>query len=93
MAEEKQVKDNRLRYLTAIGVAVTLVIYLYLPAYFRFNDLRAELTETTLEARETAEEVGKLRTEKKALEEDPLYLEKVIRNDLRMVRPGEVTNP
>ena len=90
MAEEEKVEDSRLHLITAIGVALAIMVYVYLPAASRFSDMRSELQITASEAKSTAAEVTKLSAEKEALEKDPLYLEKVIRTDLRMVRPGEI---
>ena len=91
MAEEIRSGDTRLHLMTAIGVALAILVYIYLPAATRFSGLRNDLSEATAEAREISTEVGDLRAEKEALEKDPLYLEKVIRTELRMVRTGEVS--
>ncbi len=89
MAEEEKIGENRLHLITAIGIALAILAYVYLPAAGRFSDIKSELEATASEAKENAAEVAKLSAEKEALENDPLYLEKVIRTDLRMVRPGE----
>ncbi len=89
MAEEKKVEDNHLHLMTAAGIALAIMAYVYLPAVNRLSDIRNELRAAVSEAKETAADVARLSAEKKALEKDPLYLEKVIRTDLRMVRPGE----
>lgn len=91
MAEEVKSKDSRLHLMTAIGIALAILIYIYLPAANRFYNLRNEFGETTDAARKISTEVAQLRAEKKALDNDPLYLEKVIRTELRMVRSGEVS--
>ncbi len=90
MAEEEKVDDKRLHLMTAAGIALAIMAYVYLPAVNRLSDIRNELKAAVSEAKETAADVARLSAEKKALEKDPLYLEKVIRTDLRMVRPGEV---
>jgi hypothetical protein len=89
LAEDKKIEDNRLHLMTTIGIAVAILVYIYLPAANRFSDIRTELKITSSEAKESASEVSKLSAEKEALEKDPLYLEKVIRTELRMVRHGE----
>ena len=90
MAEEEKVVDSRLHLATAIGIALAILVYVYLPAAGRFYNIKSKLEATSSEARETVAKVAKLSAEKEALEKDPLYLEKVIRTDLRMVRPGEI---
>ena len=92
MAEEEGVSGSRVSILTAAGVSLAILFYVCLPAHGRLCKLRRELADTFAQAAETAGEVENLRSEKRALEQDPLYLEKVIRTDLRMVRPGEVTD-
>jgi cell division protein FtsB len=76
--------------MTAIGITLAIMVYVYLPAANRLSDMRSELRAAASEANSTTAEVVKLSAEKKALESDPLYLEKVIRTELRMVRPGEI---
>lgn len=89
MAEEK-IEEGRLRLITAIGIALAIMVYVYLPAANRLSNMKSELRIIASEAKSTAAEVTKLSAEKEALEKDPLYLEKVIRTELRMVRTGEV---
>ena len=89
MAEEEKIEKGRPRLMTAIGIALAIMVYVYLPAANRLSDMRNKMAATSSEAKSTAAEVARLSAEKEALEKDPLYLEKVIRTDLRMVRPGE----
>ncbi len=89
MAEEEKIGESRLHLMTAIGIALVIMVYVYLPAASRLSDMRSELHVTASEAKETAAKVARLSAEKEALENDPLYLEKVIRTELRMVRTGE----
>ncbi len=90
MAEEEKVEEIRLRLITAIGIALAIMAYVYLPAANRLSDMRSELKAIASEAKSTATKLARLSAEKEALENDPLYLEKVIRTDLRMVRSGEI---
>ena len=90
MAEAEKLSDIRFQVATAIGVSLAILFYVYLPASHQLRLLRRELAETSSQVSQTSEEVGRLRAEKEALESDPLYIERVIREDLRMVRPGEV---
>ena len=92
MAEVESFEDRRLHIATAIGISLAILVYIYLPAHSRLTEVRTELERTFTEAKETAEKVSELKAEKEALEDDPLYLEKVIRTDLRMVKPGEISN-
>ena len=90
MAETEKLSDVRFQVAAAIGVSLAVLFYVYLPASQQFSLLRKELADTSSQVSTTFEEVGLLRAEKEALENDPLYLERVIREGLRMVRPGEV---
>ncbi len=91
MAKEvKSAADNH-PLLISIGVALAMFFYIFVPATHKLSDLTEQMAETTRAAVTVSSEVAEMRAEKKALEQDPLYLERVIRNDLRMVRAGEVT--
>ncbi len=90
MAETEKLSDIRFQLATAVGVSLAILLYVYLPASHQLRLLRKELAETSSQVSRTSEQVGRLRAEKEALETDPLYVDRVIREDLRMVRPGEV---
>ncbi|MFC1671784.1 septum formation initiator family protein [Planctomycetota bacterium] len=90
MAETEKLSDIRFQVATAIGVSLAVFFYVYLPASQQLSLLRRELADASAQVSATSEDVGRLRAEKEALEHDPLYLERVIREELRMVRPGEV---
>ncbi len=91
MAEEvKKVTDNH-PLLISIGVALAMFFYIFVPATHKLSDLKEQMAETTTAAVKVSSQVAEMRAEKKARKEDPLYLERVIRNDLRMVRAGEVS--
>ena len=76
----------------AIGLFVVTIIifFLFLPSYTRMQDLKQRNTEykkqiEILQARNT-----QLKKEKALLENDPVYLEKVAREKMGLVREGEV---
>ncbi len=92
MAEVANIEDRRLHIATAIGISLAVLVYIYLPAHGRLTEMMTELEKTFTEVKETSVKVSALKAEKKALEDDPLYLEKVIRTELRMIKPGEISN-
>ena len=57
-----------------------------IPAWLR---LRGELEEAKVRMEELRGEIERLRGEAAALEEDPFAIERAIREDLALVRPGE----
>ncbi len=46
MAEEEKVDDKRLHLMTAVGIALAIMAYVYLPAANRFSDIRSEMKAT-----------------------------------------------
>jgi cell division protein FtsB len=90
LAETEKLSDVRFQVATAVGVSLAILFYVYLPVSHQLSLLQSELEETSAHVSTGSEDVGRLRAEKEALESDPLYLERVIREELRMVRPGEV---
>jgi cell division protein FtsB len=72
------------------GISLAIFFYVCLPSYSNLVELRKELAVESAKASEAVSKVAKLRSEKDALERDPLYLDQVVRTELRMVREGEV---
>ncbi len=73
--------------LFGIFFAFTLI---YLPGFSKYQELRRKEFEITREMERLSEISIKLAQEEKLLESDAEYLEKVAREDLGRVRPGEV---
>lgn len=71
--------------------ALTIGIFLiFLPSYSQLQDLKQRNLEFSWQIRELIKENAQLKEEKRRLEEDPIYLEKVARAKMGLVRPGEV---
>lgn len=72
-----------------IGLLI-LFAFLYLPGLSRFQELRLEEERLSRELAQLESQIKALREEKELLEKDQAYLEKVIREELGLVRPGEI---
>ncbi len=73
--------------LFAVAFAVLLA---FLPTFSRWQDVKQEDLEYQNKIRELREERVSLAEEKRLLEEDPDYLEKVAREKMGLIREGEV---
>lgn len=71
------------------GLAVILVL-VFLPSYQRMQDLKQKNRDYELRMQELVRENSRLTEEKKLLEEDPVYLEKVAREKMGLIKEGEV---
>ena len=72
-----------------VGLLV-LFAFLYLPGLSRYQELRQEEERISKELAELNHEITKLQEEKGLLQKDQAYLEKVVREELGLVRPGEM---
>ncbi len=81
---------KRFVYLWVILGLVVLFIFLYLPGLSRYQELRLEEESLTRQLGELQQQIGELQKEKELLLKDKDYLEKVIREELGLVRPGEM---
>ena len=79
----------KLNIIVAIGVLVVLVAML-LPGYTKLQDLLAENKRLERRVAELTESIGTLKEEKDKLESDFLYIEKVARDKLGVVREDEL---
>lgn len=74
-----------------IGIGlVVLFIFLYLPGLSRYHELKTEKDRLEKELAEIELEIKGLQEEKTLLQNDLDYLEKVIRQELGLVKPGEM---
>ena len=81
------------RRFTILWVIVGLLIlfaFLYLPGLSRYQELRQEEERLSKELVDLDQKIQKLHEEKELLRHDQAYLEKVIREELGLVRPGEM---
>ncbi len=75
--------------LALFGLAV-LTLAVFIPSYQQMQDLRQRNLDYVREIEELKKERITLIHEKRRLEEDPLYLEKVGREELNILREDEV---
>ena len=66
------------------------VFVIFLPSYTRMQDLRQKNAEYAAEIADLKRQHTKLKREKMLLEKDPIYLEKVAREKMGLIREGEV---
>ena len=71
-------------------VATVIILIIFLPSYTKLQDLRQKNFEYSHQIRQFTDENARLREEKRRLEDDPVYLEKVAREKMGIVREGEV---
>ncbi len=72
-----------------VGLFILFIIF-YLPGLSRVQELRLEEDRLAKELSELDKEIQTLKEEKELLQKDQAYLEKVIREELGLVRPGEM---
>jgi len=71
-----------------VGIGMFLVIFL--PGYAKIQQLRQKNKELEIEMKKLSRENLVLHSEKDKLEKDPAYLEQVGREELGIVRKGEI---
>ncbi|MCB9756954.1 MAG: septum formation initiator family protein [Candidatus Omnitrophica bacterium] len=75
--------------LWLFGFAI-LALYIFLPSYTKLQDLRQKNVEYSDKIEALKLRKIKMLEEKRRLEEDPIYLEKVGREKMGLIRNGEV---
>lgn len=82
---------KRFFVVLAIALAVVLVLcWIYLPAVSRYHELKQEEERLGKRILEIDAQIKTLADEKYLLQHDLVYLEKVIREELGLVKPGEI---
>ena len=66
------------------------VLVVFLPSYTRMQDLKQKNTDYKRQIEQLRQKSVELKEEKRRLEEDPVYLEKVAREKMGLIREGEV---
>ena len=69
--------------------AVILAGWIYLPVLSKYRDLKSQDEKIAAETAVLQEKIKVLEEERDLLKNDVTYLEKVIRDELGLVRPGE----
>ena len=73
-----------------LGALALLFFWVYLPVLSKYRDLKIQQEKTAREMTELDEKIRTLQEERDLLKNDMNYLEKVIRDELGLVRPGEM---
>lgn len=76
--------------LVVFALIIPLLYRIYLPGYRRITIYTEELKALEERIRALEEDNSRLREEIEALKNDPLYIEKIARKELGLVRPGEI---
>ncbi|MFA7255243.1 MAG: septum formation initiator family protein [Candidatus Omnitrophota bacterium] len=75
----------------AIALAALLVLcWIYLPSITRYRELKSEEDRLNQKIQEIDAQIKTLADERHLLQTDVAYLEKVIREELGFVKPGEI---
>lgn len=67
-----------------------LILIMFLPTYTKVQDVKQKDLEYQNRIQELENERAQLKREKRLLEDDPVYLEKVAREKMGLIREGEV---
>ena len=75
----------------AIALVVILILgWIYLPSFTRYRELKTEEEHLSKKIQEIDAQIKILSDERHLLQTDVAYLEKVIREELGFVKPGEI---
>ena len=76
----------------ALGLFILTIIVLiiFLPSYTKMQDLKQKNLDYKRQIEQLQQKSAELREEKRLLENDPVYLEKVAREKMGLIREGEV---
>ena len=76
--------------LWVVTAGLLLFSWAYLPSLSRYHDLKVRLEEMDRQIRDLETKIKDIREERNLLKGDVKYLEKVIRDELGLVKPGEI---
>lgn len=71
-------------------VVTVIILVVFLPSYTQMQDLKQKNDEYTRQIRLLKQENNRVSLEINRLENDPIYLEKIARERMGLVREGEV---
>jgi len=71
-------------------IIAVFVLFVFLPSYSRMQDLKDKNTEYQQRIQLLEKQQAQLQKEINRLEDDPMYLEKVARESMGLIREGEV---
>ncbi len=86
----KREKDRQLILVIVFVLVGGFLVYLLFPNYLALARYRENREALNLRIKELEKENENLKTEIKKLKADPLYIEKIAREELKMIRPGEI---
>ena len=69
---------------------VFLFSWIYLPALSKYQDLKVRQEGMDLQIKELEQKIADIQEERNLLKTDVSYLEKIIRDELGLVKPGEI---
>ena len=73
-----------------LTLALFLLAWIYLPTLTRYHDMKRRQEEMEFKIEDLAGKIESLKEERNLLKNDVSYLEKVIRDELGLVKPGEI---
>ena len=76
--------------LALFAAVVAFLAVIYLPSYTKYQELKREDEKLAEHIQELEQQNDELREESRLLQTDMKYLEKVLREELGLVKPGEV---
>ena len=71
-------------------VFTIIILIIFLPSYTKLQDLKQKNLDYEYQIRQLTMDNDRLREERRRLEHDPVYLERVAREKMGLVRDGEV---
>ena len=81
---------KRLGFIVGVFILIAVVICVFAPGLFKLRRLSIKKNNLTKQIKAVQASSLYLQAEKKRLEEDPIYLEKMSRQKLGLSKPGEV---
>lgn len=81
---------KRIIIIALVIIVPPLLVWIYLPGWTHYNELRRENEMLQKQLEEMEETNRKLQMQEYLLKHDTRYLEKVLREELNVVRPDEV---
>lgn len=81
------------KFFVFLGIALTILLilcWIYLPSVTRYRELKSEEERLKQKIQEIDAQIKALADERHLLQTDVAYLEKVIREELGFVKPGEI---
>ena len=82
--------QDMVRNAISLFILTITVFVVFLPSYTQMQDLRQKSLEYGQRITQIAARNDQLREERRRLREDPVYLEKVAREKMGLIREGEV---